>query len=76
MIAAEIREHARQFDHWLHVAGLHPGDAKYDETRKLMESTLGNDGAGFHPRIEPATPGAPPELMITNTVLLLAGEKE
>jgi ubiquinone/menaquinone biosynthesis C-methylase UbiE len=75
-IVAQIQEHARQFDHWLHVAGLHPGDARYQETRKLMESTMGNDSAGFHPRIEAAMPGAEPELMITNTVLLIAGEKE
>ena len=76
IVAVEIHEQARQFDHWLHVAGLRPGDARYQETRKLMESTLENDGAGFHPRYEPAKPGAEPELMITNTVLLIAGEKE
>jgi len=75
-IAAEIREGARQFDHWLHVAGLHPGDARYGETRQLMESTMGNDAAGFYPRYEAATAGAKKELMITNTVLLMAGEKE
>jgi ubiquinone/menaquinone biosynthesis C-methylase UbiE len=65
----------RQFDHWLHVAGWHPGDAPYEEARRLMESTLENDAAGFHPRIEPAEPGAEPELMMTNPVLLIAAEK-
>ena len=72
----QMQENARQFDHWLHVAGWHPGDAPYDEARRLMESTLENDGAGFHPRYEPAKPGAKVELMITNTLLLICGEKQ
>jgi len=76
VIATETRDHPRQFDHWLHVAGLHHGDARYAEARKLMESTVGNDAAGYHPRYEAATPGAEKELMITNNVLFIAGEKE
>jgi ubiquinone/menaquinone biosynthesis C-methylase UbiE len=75
VIARQIQENARQFDHWLHVAGWHPGDFAYEEARRLMESTLENDAAGFHPRYELAQPGAEPELMITNTTLLIAGEK-
>jgi ubiquinone/menaquinone biosynthesis C-methylase UbiE len=70
-----FEDHRRQFDHWLHVAGWHAGDAPYEAARRLMESTLENDRAGFHPRIEPAEPGAQAELMMTNTVLLIAGEK-
>jgi ubiquinone/menaquinone biosynthesis C-methylase UbiE len=75
LIGAEIQENARKFDHWLHVAGWHPGDAPYEEARRLMESTLENDAAGFHPRYESAKPGAARELMITNTVLIIAGGK-
>jgi ubiquinone/menaquinone biosynthesis C-methylase UbiE len=75
VIATQIQENARQFDHWLHVAGWHPGDKPYEESRRWIESTLENDAAGFHPRHEPAQPGAEPELMITNTTLLIAGEK-
>lgn len=71
----QIQENARAFDHWLHVAGWHRGDPPYEEARRLMESTLENDGAGFHPRYEAASPGAEKELMITNTILLIAGEK-
>jgi len=71
----QIHENARQFDHWLHVAGWHPGDAAHEEARRLMESTIENDGAGFHPRYEPHSAGAEIELMITNTTLLIAGEK-
>jgi ubiquinone/menaquinone biosynthesis C-methylase UbiE len=75
VIAFQYADQRRQFDHWLHVAGWHRGDAPYEEARRLMESTLENDAAGFHPRIEPAEPGAEPELMMTNPVLLIAGEK-
>jgi ubiquinone/menaquinone biosynthesis C-methylase UbiE len=71
----QIQENSRRFDHWLHVAGWHPGDAAYEEARRLMESSIENDGAGFHPRYEAAAPGAAKELMITNTFLLIAGEK-
>ena len=71
----QVQENHRRFDHWLHVAGWHPGDPAYEEARRLMESTLENDGAGFHPRYEDAAPGAGKELMITNTLLLIAGEK-
>src|SRR5215469_7411434 len=34
--ASEIDEHARSFDHWLHVAGWHRGDAAYQETRAKL----------------------------------------
>ena len=78
VIAAEIEEQSRLFDHWLLVAGWKPGDAPYEEARQLLESTLANDGAGFHPRrVERAAPEAAEDsrLQITNTVLFLAGEK-
>jgi hypothetical protein len=71
----QIQENPKPFDQWLHVAGWHTGDPAYEETRRLMESTIENDGAGFHPRYESAKPGGAKELMITNTLLLIAGEK-
>lgn len=71
----QVQESHRRFDHWLHVAGWHPGDPAYEEARCLMESTLENDGAGFHPRYEAAATGSEKELTITNTFLSIAGEK-
>ena len=73
--STELQEDSRQFDHWLHVAGWHPGDPAYEETRRLMEMTLESDSAGFHPRYESAVPGAEEELMMTNSMLLIVGEK-
>jgi ubiquinone/menaquinone biosynthesis C-methylase UbiE len=78
IFGAEIEEQSRPFDHWLLVAGWRPGDAPYEEARRLLESTLANDGAGFHARrAEAAVPEAAEDsgLEITNTVLFLAGEK-
>lgn len=72
---AQTQENARAFDHWLHVAGWHRGDAPYEQARRLMESTLESDGAGFHPRYEASSPDGEKELMITNTILLIVGEK-
>jgi ubiquinone/menaquinone biosynthesis C-methylase UbiE len=73
VIASEIEEQTRPFDHWLLVAGWKPGDAPYEEARRLLESTMTDDSAGFHPRRVPEYGGS--ELEITNTVLFFAGEK-
>ena len=73
---SEIEEQSRPFDHWLEVAGWKPGDTPYEEARRLLESTLENDGAGFHARRLPAAEASEGRgLEITNTILLLAGEK-
>jgi ubiquinone/menaquinone biosynthesis C-methylase UbiE len=74
-VATEIEEQSRPFDHWLLVAGWKPGDAPYEEARQLLESTLANDGAGFHTRRLVDAPAEGSGLEITNTVLFLAGEK-
>jgi ubiquinone/menaquinone biosynthesis C-methylase UbiE len=73
--AEQVQENSRAFDHWLHVAGWHPGDRAYEEARRLMESTIEDDRAGFHPRHETAKSGGETVLMITNTILLIAGVK-
>lgn len=76
--SAEMEEHPRSFDHWLHVAGWHRGDAAYDAARRLMESTIPNDAANFHPKYaapDPAKPGEPPDLAIVNTTVYIAAER-
>jgi ubiquinone/menaquinone biosynthesis C-methylase UbiE len=75
-----IEEHPRAFDHWMLVAGSKPGDRLYDETRAMMESTMADDSANFHPRYvdkngHRTVPGASGELYLTNTVQFLAAEK-
>jgi ubiquinone/menaquinone biosynthesis C-methylase UbiE len=75
ILDAQIAEQFRPFDHWMLVAGSKPGDRRYEEARSLLESTLANDLAEFHPRVVPAPDGGRPELHITNTVLFIAGEK-
>jgi len=80
ILAVEIEEHPRSFNHWLSVAGWKPGDPAYEETRRLMESTIENDAAGFHPRYgtpDAAGVGEPgrADLQMVNTVLYVAAEK-
>jgi ubiquinone/menaquinone biosynthesis C-methylase UbiE len=82
MIAAEVGEMPRSFDHWMHVAGWHRGDRVYEQTRQLMEATMADDGANFHPRFAGASAapdGAPPDdrpdLQIVNTALFIGAEK-
>jgi ubiquinone/menaquinone biosynthesis C-methylase UbiE len=75
ILATQVEEQPRPFDHWLLVAGWKPGDRPYEEVRRLLESTLSDDLADFHPRAVPAFAGERPELHITNTVLFIAGEK-
>jgi ubiquinone/menaquinone biosynthesis C-methylase UbiE len=79
IIAAEVEEHPRMFDHWLHVAGWHRGDSAYEKARRLMESTIPNDAANFHPKYaapDPAKPGEPPDIAMINTSVYIAAEKE
>lgn len=49
--ASEVGERPRSFDDWMRVAGWEPSDRAYAETRRLMESSIAGDAAGFHPRI-------------------------
>jgi ubiquinone/menaquinone biosynthesis C-methylase UbiE len=73
VISNHIEEHPRPFDHWMLVAGWKPGDREYIETRRLLESTIQNDAAGFHPRLVPSGEGT--GLHLVNTVLFTAAEK-
>jgi ubiquinone/menaquinone biosynthesis C-methylase UbiE len=71
-----IEENTRDFDHWLLVAGSKPGDPAYAEARRLMEASIPDDAAWFHPRFEPAEDGSGKKaLVFTNTTLFIAGEK-
>jgi ubiquinone/menaquinone biosynthesis C-methylase UbiE len=76
--ATDIREHPRTFDHWMHVAGWKPSDLEYIEARRLMVSSIEDDGANFHPRFQSADvtqPGAAPDLYMINTGICIAAEK-
>jgi hypothetical protein len=78
VVDTKFEELTRSFDHWLHVAGWHRGDARYEEARRLMEATLENDLAGFHPKlmaIDPATPPERPDIEMCNNALYIAAEK-
>jgi len=78
ILASEVHELPRSFDHWMHVAGRHRGDPEYAETRRLMESTMADDLAGFHPQFAPANPAAPnepPDINMVNTGFFLAAGK-
>jgi ubiquinone/menaquinone biosynthesis C-methylase UbiE len=74
VLETAIEEHSRSFDHWMLVAGRKPGDSNYAEARHLMEASIPNDAAWFHPRFEPGDSGEP-ELAFTNTTYFIAGEK-
>jgi ubiquinone/menaquinone biosynthesis C-methylase UbiE len=71
VVAEEISEHRYDFDEWMLNAGRSPGDPSYTETRRMMETTICDDAAGFHPSYSTKT-GA---LEFVNTSLLLVGEK-
>jgi len=73
IVNVQMEEHPRPFDHWMYVAGWKPSDPEYIETRRLLESTIENDAAGFHPRLMNGPDG--PALHLVNTVLYFAAEK-
>jgi len=80
----EIDVNPRSFDHWLHVAGWHRGDTVYEETRRLIEATIPDDRAGFHPRFAPPDPAQAkwiptgdnrPDIQMANTAIFFGAEK-
>ena len=73
-----IEEHRVTFDQWMHTAGREPGDPEYIETRRLMEATIPDDLAAFHPRYSASNPPGSdeaPVIDMVNTVVFFAAEK-
>jgi ubiquinone/menaquinone biosynthesis C-methylase UbiE len=78
IVAAEVHEMPRRFNHWMSVAGWKPGDPAYEETRRLMEGSMADDGANFHPRYAEPDATAPDgrrDILMVNTALFCAAEK-
>jgi len=78
ILGTRVEEHPRSFDHWLHVAGWHRGDAVYEEARRLMESAIPGDSSGFHPRYGEVPADAADarfDILMINTAQLVAAEK-
>ncbi|HUO34217.1 MAG TPA: methyltransferase domain-containing protein [Candidatus Acidoferrum sp.] len=78
ILATRTEEHPRSFDHWLHVAGWRRGDQVYEDTRRLMESSIPGDASGFHPRyseIPKDAADARQDILMINTAQLVAAEK-
>jgi ubiquinone/menaquinone biosynthesis C-methylase UbiE len=78
VLETHIEAHPRSFDHWLQVAGWSRGDSAYVEARRLMETTIANDVAGFHPQFaapDASKPGEAPDINMVNTSLFVAAEK-
>ena len=76
IIASYVEEQSRAFDHWMLVAGSKPGDRRYVEARRLLEASIPDDSAAFHPRFAPGgQSGENRELIFDNTVLFIAAEK-
>lgn len=78
--ARDTEEHPRSYDHWMHVAGWKRGDAPYEEARKLLETSIAGDTAGFHPRIlaKPSKGAADsrPDIELIHTAVYLAAERQ
>jgi ubiquinone/menaquinone biosynthesis C-methylase UbiE len=76
VLATHVEEQQRAFDHWMLVAGSKPGDPPYIEARRLLETSIPDDSAAFHPRFAPAdASGKKRELIFDNTTLFIAAEK-
>ena len=74
----EVKERLRSFDDWMQIAGLEPGNPAYMRTRELMEATIRDDAAGFHPHFagrKGAGAGNGNDLRFTQTSLFLVAKK-
>src|ERR1700733_9124695 len=72
VVSENIHDNWHDFDVWMSNACKSPGDLVYAQTRGMMESFLGNDKSGFHPR---RTEKVPSGLEFMHTVLQLIAEK-
>jgi ubiquinone/menaquinone biosynthesis C-methylase UbiE len=73
-----VEEHPATFDQWMHNAGWEPSDPEYIATRRLMEETMPDDLAAFHPRYSAATAAGRdevPGIEMVNAVVFLSAEK-
>ncbi len=71
-VSEHTHDHWLDFDVWMGNACKAPGDPVYAQTRGMLESCIGNDRSGFHPR---HSEKAPSGLEFMHTVLLLIAEK-
>ena len=72
VVSERLHDNWHDFGVWMGNACKAPGDPVYMQTRNMMESCIGNDRSGFHPRrSEKAASG----LEFMHTVLLLIAEK-
>jgi ubiquinone/menaquinone biosynthesis C-methylase UbiE len=74
VIGTYVEEQSRPFDHWMLVAGSKPGDSAYIAARSLMEASMTDDAARFHPRFAPGA-AEERELLFTNTIVFMAARK-
>jgi len=75
----EVKERLRSFDDWMQIAGSEPGDHTYTRTRELMEATIRDDAAGFHPHFageEAAGRSDGSDLRFVQTSLFLVARKK
>ena len=72
VVSENQHDNWHDFDVWMGNACKPPGDPAYEQTRALMESCIGDDRSGFHPR---RTDKVPSGLEFMHTVLLLIAEK-
>jgi ubiquinone/menaquinone biosynthesis C-methylase UbiE len=72
VVSENIHDNWHDFDVWMSNACKSPGDPVYAQTRGMMESFLGNDQSGFHPRRSEKVPSG---LEFMHTVLQLIAEK-
>jgi ubiquinone/menaquinone biosynthesis C-methylase UbiE len=70
VVAEERCENLRTFDEWMRAAGFEKGSSVYGEVQAMLEATIADDAAGFHPRRNEAG-----DLEYTQTTLFLVAEK-
>jgi ubiquinone/menaquinone biosynthesis C-methylase UbiE len=72
VVSENLHDNWHDFNVWMGNACKAPGDPIYVQTRSMMESCIGNDRSGFHPRRSDKVPSG---LEFMHTVLLLIAEK-
>jgi len=84
ILARGTEDHPRSLEVWMRTAGWKRGDAVYEDVRRLLESSIPGDTAGFRPKIlAPPSPqeiaaaaDARPDMELLHTAAFIVAQKQ
>ena len=85
ILARGTEDHPRSLEVWMRTAGWKRGDAVYEDVRRLLESSIPGDSAGFRPKFLAPSPSpkgiaaaadARPDMELLHTAAFMVAQKQ